>query len=641
MCAIWLALMASAAAIPADAGEAALRFLEKVRTRTLDLEPGRDTALAQETSDGKRQVISRRLERIADDLTGDPLVVSKVQVDGDYAAALVRKTGGFDPSQMRVMAVALVRRGGQWLAAPVPASFENTGSGYAKGIRHRLASLQDWMLREQVLDLQRLREETAERLRRQISQSLPAESLRMMTALEVAERFVEACGRRDLPLLLGLLGGLSNPPPDDWALRLKSASAAVAGDEVGRDWLLLMSGEVLRAVVHHEQDGGEALVSIGCLDPVGTPGRSLARPVELVHLPLAKSPDGLWRVELPHGFHLNPDADEEAEGEGDDDSLDADLLEAFPAKLAQIHPPRPASDAHAAMTALLGCLTDGTPAELVRLLGPPGSPERAQEALTVAAQTWWMMRDPSAMRRPLTPVLREQGSAAIAVCQIFSARNPDRTDLRVFHFEKSAAGWSWSPVAPETTDPDLLQWADQESARLRDAWRDLMLAECQEVDRIPESGSPDEASARRVVEEWLAAIRAGDVDQALRLTARLRRPDSPETVLRNLGYEICGNPKYSSELTIISTRRSGPWTAVGTRGIIDSKPVSPLYPVIQTAAGPRILLEIDLIEAPGRSRDFLNKTALARLDEHPPGVAADLRKLLEQHKQDAQANPSE
>jgi hypothetical protein len=191
------------------------------------------------------------------------------------------------------------------------------------------------------------------------------------------------------------------------------------------------------------------------------------------------------------------------------------------------------------------------------------------------------------------------------------------------------------PAAPENPDETLQQWVERETAVLKENWRERMLAECQEVDQLPESGAPDEASARRVVEEWLVAISAGDPEQALRLAARLGRPDSPETALRNLGYEIAGHAKYGGEPAITGAFRKGPWTAVAVRGTIDSKPVSPLYPVIQTSAGPRILLEIDLIEAQGRSRDFLNKTALARLDRQPPGVVEDLRELFRQHKQAA------
>jgi hypothetical protein len=142
-----------------------------------------------------------------------------------------------------------------------------------------------------------------------------------------------------------------------------------------------------------------------------------------------------------------------------------------------------------------------------------------------------------------------------------------------------------------------------------------------------------------VVEAWLAAIRAGEVEVALRLAARLRKPDSPQAVLRNLGYEISGARKNSAEPVILGIHRSGGWAAVGVRGSVDGKPSFPLYPVIQTPAGPRILIEIDLMESQARSRDFLNKTALSRLNEQPPAVASELRKLLQQHKQDA-ASPA-
>ncbi|HSP41869.1 MAG TPA: hypothetical protein VLO11_03260, partial [Luteolibacter sp.] len=56
------------------------------------------------------------------------------------------------------------------------------------------------------------------------------------------------------------------------------------------------------------------------------------------------------------------------------------------------------------------------------------------------------------------------------------------------------------------------------------------------------------------------------------------------------------------------------------------------YPVIRTAEGPRILIEIDLFAATKRSRDFLNKTALARLEGQPPQAVADLRELLREHE---------
>ena len=148
-----LAMAVSAVAASTDPGETAVRFLEKVRDKEINLDPGADTALSPQTSGSKRKQIARRLERMARDLGNDPLEVGAVKLDGDLAGVLVRKISGFDPNRMQVFPVALVKRGAEWAVAPVPASFGNSGVGYAAALRTRLNALEEWMLREQVLDL--------------------------------------------------------------------------------------------------------------------------------------------------------------------------------------------------------------------------------------------------------------------------------------------------------------------------------------------------------------------------------------------------------------------------------------------------------------------------------------------------------
>jgi len=251
-----LAMAVTAFAGSNDPGETAVHFLEKVRAKKLNLEPGGDTALSPQTSGQKRKEIARRLERLARDLGTDPLEVGAMKLDDDLAAVLVRKIGGFDPSRLQVFPVALVKRGTDWAAAPVPASFENSGVGYAAVLRQRLAALEDWMLREQAIDLLKLRDQSTERMRRKISASLPPETLRDFTSKQAAERFLTACERRDLPEIFGLLGGLAATLPNDWPLRLKAAEAAVATATEGKHpWRLLIAAEVLRILVHHEEDG--------------------------------------------------------------------------------------------------------------------------------------------------------------------------------------------------------------------------------------------------------------------------------------------------------------------------------------------------------------------------------------------------
>ena len=143
---------------PTEPGESAIAFLEKVRADSIDLSPGTDTALTPQTSRKKRRNIERQLDRMARDLGSGTLELGAVKQDGELAAVIVRKTGGFDPSHLQTFPVALVKRGTEWLAAPVPASFENAGVKYASHLKARLESLENWMLRERVLDLDTLQE---------------------------------------------------------------------------------------------------------------------------------------------------------------------------------------------------------------------------------------------------------------------------------------------------------------------------------------------------------------------------------------------------------------------------------------------------------------------------------------------------
>jgi hypothetical protein len=624
-----LAMAVTALAGPGDPGETAVHFLEKVRAKNLNLEPGGDTALSPQTSEQKRREIARRLDRLARDLGTDPLEVGAMKLDDDLAAVLVRKIGGFDPSRLQVFPVALIKRGADWIAAPVPASFENSGVGFAVLLRKRLAVLEDWMLREQANDLENLREQSAERMRRKISESLPLDTLRNFSSKQAAERFLIACERHNLPEIFGLLGGLAATLPNDWPQRLKAVDAAVAAAaEVKPPWRLLMAPEVLRALVHHEEDGDSATVSIACLDPAGNPSRSAQPRIELVHLELSKTPDGLWRIDPPEPFLQ----DRETPVETDDEDPATDLLDVFPAKLASLFPRSAQATAEQARLVLLTTLQSKSPAALMPLIRLDGDPAAARKSCVRAAQTWWALREPAGVCSALPLAAEENGPHAAAACQFFAARHPDRFDLRILYFEKSADGWYWTPEPRQETEALFREWTDRQTPRWRSDWQDALLGACPVLDKIPDSAAPPEPEARNLIESWLRATRSGDVMAALRLTARLAFPDSPATLLRNLGYEMAGARRNPHAASLAGIFRGANWTAVGTRTDPADPPSFPLYPVIATDAGPRILLEIDLFAAGNRSRDFLNKTALARLRKSSAPAADDLASLFSQYQ---------
>lgn len=622
-----LGMAGMALAAPAGPGASAVGFLEKVRSGTINLEPGGDTALAAQTNARKRQEIARRLERLARDLGNDPLEVGPVRQDDDLAAVLVRKSGGFDPARLQVFPVALIRRGAAWLAAPMPASFENSGVGYSAEVRRRLDALEDWMLREQVVLREQLRTQAALELRQRISASVSADALRSLTAIEAGERFLKACQEENLPEILGLTGGLSQEPPENWAARLRAAETAVREPaSASRGWRLLTAREVARIPVFHEEsdDGRSSTLSIACLDPGGS---GSGKPViEIVHLPIRRAADGLWLV--------SPE-----ENVGPETDADASLLDMFPSKLAMRHPPAAAESASAMRDGLLAAFgTDDASAWIPRIR-LNGDPADQRETCLRAAATWWDARNPANSARPLPLDFHESGDVAAIACQFFSARQPDRSDLRLLVLEKTPMGWLWNPIPGEETMAKVKEWSEPRRDAWMNEWRDKLLADCPEIENLADGSAPSEEVVKGLMTDWLAALAKGDVAAAIRLTVRLKQPDSRSQLLRNLGYEVAGFRRSERPPELASILPGKRLSAATTRAVSDNQPVFPLYPVVATPAGPRILLEVDLIHTSNRRRDFLNRTALERLRKQDPDAADELGTLFSGHVDRSRSGP--
>lgn len=626
-----LAATIAAQAAPGDPGGAAIEFLEKVRRGELNLEPGGDTALSARTAKGKKDIIARRINRIARDLGNDPLEIAAVKQDENFAAVLVRKIGGFDPGRMQIFPVALVKRDAEWAVAPVPASFENSDTGHALAIRNRLVALENWMLREQVIDLQKLREQSQARMRKTIQASLTEAELREMTGEQVGQRFLTACGIRDLPVMLGLMGGLAAQAPDDWSARLKAADrASSAAPAVPRPWRLLTAPEVARVLVHSDEDPNSALISFGCIDPAGTGAKSPAPSLDLIHMELSKSAEGLWQINLPPAFFQEI----EEQPEDPEDSLDSDLLNNFPRKWAEAYPPKPESSADGIHQSLIQTLRGGSLQSLLSLAKLDGDPAEAVKSCLKAAELWWQARDPSAARHVMPLDFKIAGNSAAGMFHILSVREPDRFTPQLAYFEKSAAGWLWTPDPAKSNLEKFESWEKSGIQHWTGAWQERLMETSPMLEKHAPEPPPSEHEARASVEKWLDVIRQGDIEAALRLSARLSDPNTHLAPLQNLGYEVIG-ARRGNHPRITRIYQGEVWTAVGVKQQQDGKASYPLYPVIQTADGPRILVECEVFAAGNRGRDFLNKTAFQRLERSTsPAVANDLRKLFAEFEAD-------
>ena len=634
----------AATAAPADPGKAAIEFLEKVRDGKINLEPGGDTALSPQTAETKRRAIAKRLERVARDLGKDPLEIGAVKMDEDFAAVLIRKVGGFDTSRLQVFPVALVKKDTGWEAAPLPASFENSGAGYAISLRKRLEQLENWMLREQVLDLEKLREQSKARLRSRIELKLPMAELRKFSVEEIGQRFVTACGSGDLPTLLGVLGGLGSKLPDDWSTRLMASENAISeGALAPGPWRLMVAPDIARTLIHHEVDGDVGQISIACLDPSGIKGDSPH--IELVNLALSRSTDGLWRIDPPPAFleEIGRASLPQKETSEEDHARENDMPEMvsrFPSLWSATHPATPQGSAELAGQAWLASLNGGRfEAFLANIL--IDTSVGSIKPYLKAAQTWGTLRSGSAeLALPLA--FKAEDSCAVGIYQFLSSRDSDKLDARVIYFEKSPNGWLWAPEPTTNTRDSLMPWVADQTKRLPDTWQHLALSGCPVIADVEGLESVSEEEARNCALKWLDALRRGDIVQAKSLIACLSSDRSAAGTLQNLGYEIAGLRGKSEPPSVTAVYRANPWSAVGAKSTHEiGKPTYPLYTVVKTPQGPRILAEIDLFASEKHSRDFLNNEVFKRLEKATSADASSqLRKLLDSYQADIHKKPA-
>lgn len=623
---------------PDDPAGVAVDFLEKVRAGSIDLKPGADTALSSNTAEEKRREIARRLQRTARDLDGGTLEAAEVKQDEDYAAVIVRKADGFDPTSLRVFAVAVVRRGGIWQPAPVLASFENSGAGHALALRKRLEALESWMLRQQVLDLQTIREQATERMRGEIRKQLTEDQLHEMQPTQVGRRFIEACGKRELPVILGLLGGLQPRLPDDWSSRLRFAENAMRAEDghLTRPWRLLVSPQVLRAVVHQERTSMDGLVSLGCMDPAGIrPERPSTPRLEIIHLPIRRQAEGLWQVNPPPAFFMSG---ENAANETFDDEMDEELHARFPQALRSRIPAVRPTDLSEAARSLETALRSATPDPLFALAGLDGDSAAVRQGCAEILEHWQAMHEATTVRHLVFLGSHQVGSIGVTAFQFCSVTRPERMDVRLFHwletdegFEIALHGSAEEPKAGPIHEIKL--WLDSRKEDWSRSWRDIALKNSVKLEKVGELEAPAEAEARATVEAWLEAARTGNPDAALAHTAWLADDRGSSLALTNLGYEINGIRKAGARTSITHVFRGKTWTAVAVRSRSGGKSTYPLYPIISTPAGPRLLVELDLFAKGNRGRDYLNNRALTRVAGFTtPEAAAELRQLFSDFK---------
>lgn len=613
-------------------GDAALSFLrglaEEKGKRKMD-----ETALAPDTPDQRREQIAERLRRLGRGIRPDDLRVIEQRTDGELAAVLVSQITDYDANSVQVHAVGLVRSADRWRPAPLPSSFDTTGLSFRPGLLARAKKLEEWMLRARSEQLVRLRDDAFALLFDEMRKLRSPDELHEAAPEKLALDFLAAARDRKLPAMFSLLGGLENPRPPEWDEIFQTVSRVFARPVIRQpNWRLLAAPESLRVPVLTERDGEDALVSIVALDPAGDFGRR-PRP-RAVHLPFVRSATGLWRIHLPQELREMEPPREHEEGA---DEVDAEIVARFPEALREVSPPLPEPTSRAAANALLDALRAPTLEPLARRLDLAAESSEALDALSRAARLWQTFHRPGEIAAPLLLDLHESGDDACLLVQMLAAKTPEKPALEALFLKRGPAGWLANPgltgaaALAHVKEPAFFgNWlADARTARGKDWTAGLLVR----LGGIAADSAPAADDARRVVEEWRAAIVARDAAGMLARSACFDDPEGTGRLLRNSGYEM----QTGRHGDILEVHRAGRWAAVSMRVPPaegdDSAVAYPLYIVAATAAGPRVLPELDLFDPLTRGREFLNRRVWDRVAARlPDGARGELESIYEKHR---------
>lgn len=598
---------------------AALEFLEKARAGSLDLEPGGDTAMQPTTSEEKRMQIRQDFARLESDLMGGELEVGDVKMDGNFAGVMVLKVGGFDSVQAQVFPVALVRRGGDWLPAPVLASFENAVAAYTIPLKGRLSKLEDWMLRKRVTDLGMLIEDSAGRMRKNIAKSVSEDFLKNGNPREIADSFLEACQRGDTPAILGFLGGLSEPLPDDWELRMKASRIAVNGaNKPDSPWYLVSSPTVVRKKVLEDVSEDDAMISYGCLDPRRAGSRGTLGIISVFHLAFERDSAGFWRID-PQEALLNDDA----EALADELDLDVDLLDKFPEVFRKSTPLVGGKTLDVAVSEVIEVLRSGDLTELLAFVDFGNRGKDGRIACAEAASLWWSVNAPGQFRLPVKLDSKEEGSLGVVVYQWFSVTQPDRYELKTLFFKKQPEGWVWAPGVVPAGEREvqklLSEWVRAGERDWRVSWRARLMEGSTRLTDVNVDRVPTDPEVKQVVSDWLESVEKKMVKRSLELSAWFGdEGDLPAKALRNLSYELSAQSGVKN--TVGKIYRKGPWVAARvtkTAGEGGKDQVKDAFVVvIMSKDGAKVVPELDLLEEGSRTRRFLNEDTFEKLEEN-------------------------
>jgi len=600
-----------------------------------------NTALSPHCELSRRKEIRDQLEFYSQTSlrNGDIFHLEEKKSAGAFTAILLRSENPLTPLSTSIHAIAMLKRNNLWLPAPLPGSFSNTDYGYDLEVEKNVRLLEQWMAKEKIKRETKARESAASKLLREIKNQEAKIDLKDAPPEKVVMKLIEALRAKNLTQALAIMGIATGGLHEPLETSVSTVSRGLSIDDQDNEWSLVTNRSIIAQVMQVDNTKNE--VAIGFWDPQ-------ARTEEkILYFPVSKS-NGKTFAPLSAILKVALLSENERRQQrwrhrrSSETELRKKLASViFKNKKAVSHP-----DSEKLLTAVLEHSKTRDFTKFVSLLptetdyfAQEDNQKRTLEELGLLWKNLILMET-----NPLHRLnVLEDKSIAMAPLQFARTSRPGEFVTVRIWMTKQDNNWYLLPeqILSEFGGKEaqlkmqkLIKQLQSIQKEQQENQSRALMAKVAIFTPSHEKVAPSDAEAKKLLTSFRQLLRKKDTASALACCAVLEGTERTQT-LKIFDYAIRGAADHSDTDEILGLTKAGKWMGVSMRTVSKSSGVDdyPLYLIINTDKGSRILLDIDLRHATNRGRELLNARAWKKLESVVPKASlTEIKSLFKTHK---------
>jgi len=628
---------AAPAELPDEAKRAAsyLKALNKGKYDLTDI-----TALSPNCQITWRKEIKEQLEFYAKTSLskGDVYTFEEKKTVGKLSAILLRAENPTSPLSTRIHAIAMLEREKGWLPAPLPGSFANTGYGYDPEVEKSVKSLENWMSSETIKRQTAARKKASAALLGQITAREATAGLEKLSPEKTVLKLIEALREKDLMLTMAIIGAGSGETTEPLVTTINYVTRGLEKTDPSGDWHLVSSRSVIVEVMKVDKMKNE--VAVGFWNPMGkneekilyfpyfkSGGKTFVKLSELLKIALLRE-DQRWRQRW-------------RQRRGDETTLRKKLATV----IFENSKPQSQPDSAKLLQEFLSIKKSGSFRQLITLLPREGDffskAENQKTSLQGLGNLWRSITRMEGNPMHVLNVLADD-NIALAPLQFAKTNRPGEFETIKIWMIKLKDGWH---VIPEDSlaassgkeTKDTMHKLEKELLSIQKEQQEKQSKELlgKVITLTPplKLDPPTDEEVKKLISTFRMLLRTKDTTSAMSHCAVLKGTNSAQT-LKIFNYAIRGAADQAEDDLTLGINRSGKWLGLSMRttskssGQVDY----PLFLIVNTEQGSKIMLDIDLREATNRGRVLLNQKAWRKLRETlPEDSLAEVKSLFKSH----------